>query len=162
VTPINPEDTVGLFSRKKTPLPDSLPAGSWGIVQGSNQGTLLLARVRKGLGAVVGHAAYPFRVGVATRVRATAANGMPTPEENATLQDLEDRLSRALEVDREALLVVALTTNGVKEWVFYTSDPDATKRRMQDFAPTVSTHKLQMVVGEDKGWGVYRQFAGAG
>ena len=153
---------MGLFSRKKTPLPDRLPAGSWGIVQGSNQGTLLLARVRKGLGAIVGHAAYPFRVGIATRVRATAANGMPTPEENATLQDLEDRLSRALEVEREALLVVALTTNGVKEWVLYTSDPDATKRRMQDFAPTVSTHKLQIVVGEDKGWAVYRQFAGAG
>ena len=38
------EGTVGLFSRKKTPLPDSLPAGTWGIVQGSNQGNLLLAR----------------------------------------------------------------------------------------------------------------------
>jgi len=87
---------------------------------------------------------------------------MPTPEENATLQDLEDRLSRALEVEREALLVVALTTNGVKEWVLYTSDPDATQRRLQDFAATVSTHKLQMVVGEDKGWAVYRQLAGAG
>ncbi len=153
---------MGFFSRKKASLPDSLPAGSWGVVQGSNQGNLLLARVRKGLGAIVGHAAYPFRVGVATRVRATAANGMPTPEENATLQELEDRLSRALEVDREALLVVALTTNGVKEWVLYSSDPDATKRRMQDFAPTVGTHKLQMVVGQDKDWAVYRQFAGAG
>src|SRR2546426_7227337 len=105
------------------------------MVQGSTKGPLLWPGVRRALGAVVGHAAYPFRVGIATRVRATAANGMPTPEENATLQDLEDRLSRALEVDREALLVVALTTNGVKEWVLYTSDPDATKRRMQDLAP---------------------------
>ena len=118
--------------------------------------------MRKGLGTIVGHAAYPFRVGVATRVRATAANGMPTPEENATLQEVEDRLSRALEVDRETLLVVVLTTNGVKEWVLYTSDPDATKRRMQAFAPTVSTHRLQMVVAQDTAWVVYRQFAGTG
>ncbi len=153
---------MGLFSRRKPSVADSLPAGSWALVQSSNQGKLLLARVRKGLGSLIGHAAYPFRIGVATPVRATAANGMPTPEENATLQDLEERLAKALETNREALFVVALTTNGVKEWVFYTSDPEATKRRMQAFAPTVTSHKLQMVAAADKDWVVYRQFAGDG
>src|SRR5207247_9623773 len=125
-------------------------------------GTYRMYRVRYGTHSTIGHAANPYRVGVATQVRATAANGMPTPEENATLQEVEDRLSRALEVDRETLLVVVLTTNGVKEWVLYTSDPDATKRRMQAFAPTVSTHRLQMVVEQDKAWSVYRQFTGLG
>ena len=136
---------MGLFSRRKPPLPDSVPPGPWAVVQGSNQGKVLLARVHKGLGTLVGSAAYPFRVGVATRVRATAANGMPTP---------------ALEAEREAILVVALTTNGVKEWVLYTSDPEATKRRMGTFAPTVNTHQLQMVIREDRNWDVYRQLAG--
>jgi len=97
---------------------------------------------------------------VATRVRATAANGMPTPEENTTLQEVEDSLRLALEAEREAILVVALTTSGVKEWVLYTSDPEATKRRMGAFGPTVKTHQLQMVIREDKDWDVYRQFAG--
>jgi hypothetical protein len=151
---------MGLFSKKKPPVPDNIPTGPWAMVQGSNQGKLLLARVHKGLGAIVGHAAYPFRVGVATRVRATAANGMPTPEENATLQEVEDRLQLALEAEREAILVVALTTNGVKEWVLYTSDVEATKRRMESFGPTVKTHQLQMVIREDKHWDVYRQLAG--
>ena len=153
---------MGLFSKKKPSLPETLPLGSWAMVQGSNQGILLLARVRKGLGSVVGHVSYPFRVGVATRVRATAANGMPTAEENAILQEVEGRLSHALEIDREAVFVVALTTNGVKEWVFYTSDPEATKRRMQAFAPSVESHRLQMVVAEDKEWAVYRQLAEGG
>ena len=151
---------MGLFSRNKPALPDSIPAGPWAVVQGSNQGKLLLARVHKGLEALVGHAAYPFRVGVATRIRATAANGMPTPEENTTLQDIEERLRLALEAEREAILVVALTTSGAKEWVLYTSDPDATKRRMGAFAPTIHSHQLQMVIREDKNWDVYRQFAG--
>ena len=151
---------MSLFSRRKPPLPESVPPGPWAMVQGSNQGNLLLARVHKGLGTLVGTAAYPFRVGVATRVRATAANGMPTPEENITLQEVEDRLRLALEAEREAILVVVLTTNGVKEWVLYTSDPEATKRRMGAFGPTVSTHQLQMVIREDKNWDVYRQFAG--
>ena len=151
---------MGLLSRKKPPLPDSFPPGPWAVVQGSNQGKLLLARVHKGLGILVGSAAYPFRVGVATRVRATAANGMPTPEENTTLQEVEDRLRLALEAEREAILVVALTTSGVKEWVLYTSGPEATKRRVGAFGPTVQTHQLQMVIGEDKNWDVYRQLAG--
>ena len=153
---------MGLFSKKQPALPDQIPPGSWAVIQGSNQGNLLLARVRRGLGDNVGHAAYPFRVGVVTRVLAVAANGMPTPEENDALQALEDRLCQTLEVDREALLVVALTSNGVKEWVLYTSDPESTKRRMQAFVPTVSSHKLQMVVQPDSGWAVYRQFAGGG
>ena len=153
---------MGLFSKKTPSLPETIPLGSWAMVQGSNQGSLLLARVRKGLGSVVGHVAYPYRVGVATRVRATAANGMPTTEENATLQEVEGRLAHALEVDRDAVFVVALTTNGVKEWVLYTSDPEATKRRMQAFASSVTSHRLQMVVAEDKQWGVYRQFSGGG
>ena len=150
---------MGLFSRKKPPLPDSVPPGPWAVVQGSNQGKVVLARVHKGLGTLVGSAAYPFRVGVATRVRATAANGIPTPEENTTLQEVEDRLRLALEAEREAILVVALTTGGVKEWVLYTSDPDATKRRMGAFGPTVNTHQLQMVIREDRNWDVYRQLA---
>lgn len=87
---------------------------------------------------------------------------MPTPEENLTLQALEDRLRLALEAEHEAILVVALTTAGVKEWVLYTSDPEATKRRMQAFAPTVTSHKLQMVIEQDTEWNVYRQFAGSG
>ena len=56
---------MGLFSRKKPPLPENVPPGPWAVVQGSNQGKLLLARVHKGLGILVGSAAYPFRVGVA-------------------------------------------------------------------------------------------------
>ncbi len=54
---------MGLFSKKTPSLPETIPLGSWAMVQGSNQGSLLLARVRKGLGSVVGHVAYPYRVG---------------------------------------------------------------------------------------------------
>ena len=47
----------------------------------------------------------------------------------------------------------------MKEWVLYTSDPEATKRRMGAFGPTVNTHQLQMVIREDRNWDVYRQLA---
>src|SRR6266487_5222830 len=120
---------MGFFS-KESGRPDTLPTGPWTMVEGTNEGRILLARVHVGLGKLVGHESYPFRVGIATRVKQVADNEMPAPEENKVLQGLEELLRRALETDREAVLVLAITTGGVKEWVLYTSDPEATKRRM--------------------------------
>jgi hypothetical protein len=149
---------MGLFSRKPT-LPDVIPPGHWSMVQGAQDGQLLLARVHMGIDSLVGHRAYPFRVGIATRMINVVNNGMPTPEENATLQALEKRIQQAIEVDREAVLVIVITCAGVKEWVFYTSKPESTKQRTQAFAPTVQSHKLQMIIERDDRWTVYREFA---
>jgi|ERR1700752_4860157 len=149
---------MGFFSRKKPTVPIGPPSDTWVVVRGAHNGNPLLARVRTQLGPVVGHSAYPFRVGVATRVLQGAADGMPSAEENATLLDIEDRLATALEADRAAVFVVALTTNGVKEWVFYASDPVAVKQRMDAFLPSVRTHQLQMVIAKDEDWVVYHQF----
>jgi len=148
----------GLFSSKKPVLPTKPPGSSWALVEGTHDGSLLLARVRTQLGEIVRHSAYPFRVGVATPLRQLAGNGIPTPEENATLLEVEDRLAEILEADRAAVHVITLTTNGVKEWVFYASDPKTMKQRMGTLAPTVNTHRLQMVVERDADWEVYHQF----
>ena len=51
LAPYTLEAGMGLFSKKTASLPETIPLGSWAMVQGSNQGSLLLARVRKGLGS---------------------------------------------------------------------------------------------------------------
>ena len=70
----------GLFSSKKPVLPTKPPGSSWALVEGTHDGSLLLARVRTQLGEIVRHSAYPFRVGVATPLRQLAGNGIPTPK----------------------------------------------------------------------------------
>src|SRR5574341_449856 len=105
---------MGFFSRKPPALPDQVPSGPWSMFQGTNDGQLLLARVHTGVESIQGHAAYPWRVDIATRVRDVAANGMPSPDENAALQELEERLQSALEGEREAVFVIAITTAGIK------------------------------------------------
>jgi hypothetical protein len=149
---------MGIFS-KKPKLPDSLPSGPWSMIQGVQDGQLLLARVHMDFQTFPQRATYPFRVGVATKVVTLAENGMPTVEENAKLQELEKHIQQIFEADREAMLVVALTCGGVKEWVFYTSNPASTKQRMMAFAPSVTTHKLQMMIEPDEDWTVYGDFA---
>ncbi len=149
---------MGLFS-KKPKLPDSLPTGPWSIVHGAQDGQVLVARVHMGYQKFADRAAYPVRVGVATKVVKLAENGMPTAEENAVLLELEKRIQKVVEADREAILVVALTSGGVKEWVFYTSNPESTKQRMLALAPSVTSHKLQMVLAPDEDWAVYRDFS---
>jgi len=130
-------------------------------VQGSNQGNLLLARVRKGLGTSLAMLPIPSRRSAhesAQRLR-TACRHQKKTRPCRTWRSVSARPS---EGDREALFVVGLTTNGVKEWVLYTSTP-----RLQKVACRTS-HRLsaltscRMVIEQDKAWAVYRQFAGAG
>jgi len=86
---------VGLFSRKKTPVPDSLPAGHWASCRARTKAPCswpgcVRASVHR----------WPCAYPSAGNSHAMSGNGRQRhadTRENATLQDLEDRrLSRAL------------------------------------------------------------------
>ncbi len=152
---------MGLFSRKPPPIPDALPSGPWAILHGKQGDSVMIIRVNTGAQAIAGHPRFDHRAGFATRCATTTANptGLPSVEENAELQEVEERLDEALRGDREALMVLAITGGGVKEWVFYTADPESTKRRALEFVKTVTSHKLQFYIKPDPGWEAYRKLS---
>jgi len=105
------------------------------------------------------HAEYKFRVGVAVPLNAPNDEGLPVNDEMEQLNALEDRLSAALEHQQESLQVLSITTQGMREFVFYTRSPELAQKAIEDLRAETKTHDVQGYVVEDRRWSVYAAFA---
>lgn len=147
------------FKRRHSDKRDLEITENWSVSEGTYDGNLLIVRVNRGVAQAVGHSAFPHRVGVAVPLRLPDSNGFPGPEEAEQLQQVEELLSAELGADRQSLYVASISTGGMREFVFYTSDPAATHNLLDRLAKTVTTHELQHIIEPDPKWTVYGQFA---
>jgi len=65
---------------------------------------------------------YPERLNVFWKMSEPDENGLATEEESHRLAAFEDYLVDSVERDGHSILVVVLTSNGEKEFVFHTAD----------------------------------------
>ncbi len=139
-------------------LADLKVENSWTVCEGEYNGNPLIARVNTGLKTLVGDSRYQYRVGVAVPFNSVEKNGLPSGEESWKVSEIEDLLAAELELDNESLFAVVITTGGVREFVFYTSDPQEVEKKLEALAERIDSHQIQHVSQPDEGWTVYRQF----
>jgi hypothetical protein len=138
-----------------------IPDGPWMVGQGEFDGRVIVVRANTGASTFAGDARYGHRVGVAVPLRSPSADGLPEPEESAELDDVEDKLVDALTDGGTATFVLAITTAGMREFVFYTSNPTSVESRLEQLSREIETHELQHVIEHDPEWDVFKQFAGS-
>jgi len=129
------------------------------VLDGEHNGLPLFVRRNDSARELRGHAAYQHRVGVAIPLRQPDANGLPMPDEIAALNDIEDALASALEAQQDALQVLAVTTNSMREFVFYTRVSTEIEARLKALQKSFPSHELQFYVAEDPEWEGFAQFA---
>ena len=100
---------------------------------------------------------YAHQVGIAVPFRNAGATGLPSPEEDAQLAAVEDILSASFEEQAESLFVAVITTGGMREFVFYTREPQGVKRRFEALRTRITSHAIQLMIQPDKTWRVYAQ-----
>jgi hypothetical protein len=130
----------------------------WSVSEGKHGTNLMIVRVNRGVAAAVGHPAYTHQVGVAVPLRAPDPTGFPGPEKSGDLGEIEDLLAASLCAERLCLHVATISTGGMRELVFYSSDPAATHSLLEQLAKQITTHAIQHIVQPDPKWHVYRQF----
>jgi len=140
-------------------MANDIPDGPWVVAQGDYNGRPLFARINTGARGMAGDPGYGHRVGVAVPLLDPNADGLPGPEESAQLDEVEQKLVPALTSGGTAVFVLAITTSGMREFVFYTSKPAAVEPCLQRVSALVETHELEHVVEEDPAWVVFEQFA---
>ncbi len=146
--------------RKKSSQPLNLPIeGPWSVSHGENEGKAAIVRTNSGYKEFVPLAGYEHQLGIAVPFRAPEPTGLPSPEENMQLGDLEDALCDSLQIDAESLFVATITTSGMKEFVFYTKAPEQVKERFEAVRSTITSHELQFMIQPDKQWETYAQLA---
>jgi Family of unknown function (DUF695) len=132
---------------------------SWSVAQGTNNGRPMFVRINTGLKLLAGKPPYDHRLGVAIPLQAPNQHGLPSKEESQQLNGIEDALRAAVLSSEKTHLAVVITTNGFREFVFYTSVPRDIVITMERFRKEVTSHQIQFHVKPDTTWEVYRDFA---
>jgi len=137
----------------------SYPSEShWTVLGGEFNGLPLVVRRNDSARELRGHVAYRHRVGIAIPLLHPDASGLPTPEESAVLDEIEDALVTALEAQQDALEVLVVTTNSMREFVFYTRVPASIESRLRSIRASFTGHDLQFYVADDREWEGFAEF----
>ena len=129
------------------------------MLKGAHAGKPLFARRNDSASDLAGHPQYRFRIGVALPLKNPNEHGFPGSDEMSELDTIEDTLVPRLESDQRSLQVLAITTGGVRELIFYTRDPAFSQGVLDALRTEVSSHEVQAYIEEDPKWDVYAQFA---
>jgi hypothetical protein len=137
---------------------DQLPVDDlWTIAEGENNGRVMIIRLNTGYRHFGSVSTYGYQVGIAVAIRDAGTDGLPSPAENVLLGELEDVICNSLEEKAESLLVAIITTGGMREFVFYTREPKSVELRFAQISERSTSHKMQLMIQEDKGWQVYKR-----
>jgi hypothetical protein len=132
---------------------------SWSVGQGERDGKAIFTRFNMGLRPVIGHPSFGKQVGVAVPLNHPTADGLPTSSETDELNAIEDELAAKLTSANESLFAGVVTTSGMREFVFYTSDASGAVQKATEVAAGIHHHKLQIVTHEDPQWENFKTLA---
>ncbi len=148
----------GFFKKKEFKDISQYP-DTWTIGQAVREGKPIFIRTRSGLNDAVGHPNYPFQIGVAVPLLTPTKDGLTTNEEAEVLGKIEDNLNQTLSQKSEAVEAMVITTNGMREFMFYASEwkPEYFEKEVKSVEPM--GHELQFMMQHDPKWKTFQQFS---
>jgi hypothetical protein len=146
----------GLFKKKMFTFPSD---SKWSVGQGASEGKPIFIRRNTSATTLAGHADYKFRIGVAILLHEPNSEGLPNKNEMEQINVIEDQLWENLEKDQNSLHVLTITTQSMREFIFYSRLPDVATASIENIRQKTQTHEIQSYVAEDYQWNVYKQFS---
>ncbi len=147
------------FRKKTYPPKDQLTVvETWTVAQGEYGGKPLITRFNSGLTDLAAHPEYRYQIGIAIPLNTPREDGLPTSEEDQALSVIEDALADSLQQDKESLFAGVLSTGGMREFVFYTSNPEAARDRIKVLQEAFKSHTLHAMIRQDAEGTVFKQF----
>ena len=120
-------------------------------------------KVNEALAAVAQHPAYNYEVRLAISFENVRDNGLPSmPEETRAVDAIEHDVRATLEADRQSLLAVVVTRDGVREMTFYTRDPSGVASWFEQQKKNPLTHRLEILIRPDPQWAAFRTYTAGG
>lgn len=94
---------------------------TWTMAKSEEEGNVILLRVRNDKPRGIQTHKYPNLINLYWHYNETTNNGLPPNEVYLRMKDLEDRLD-PIEKRGNGFLVLSITGNQRKEWIWYTQD----------------------------------------
>jgi hypothetical protein len=85
---------------------------------------------------------------------------LPEKEDSDSLNTIEDKLSDLLEKQHHAVFVISITTNNMREFVFYAKEwkPEVLDKEIKELNKSIPSHNLQFMMKQDPKWSTFAQF----
>ncbi len=148
-----------MFSFLKKKSGENPSKSKWAILSGEENVKPMIVRRNNSAKQLASNSEFNYRVGFAIPLSAPNEVGLPSNEEMKSLNLIEDELSKKLEKDGISIQVLAITTDGMREFVYYTRDSKIAEQVIYNVRSKFSSHEIQFYVEEDKEWSVYKKFA---
>ena len=146
-----------VFGQPKTQsVKEAATAAAWTVSEGTYNKKPLYARFNTAFRHAGDIADYPIQVGVAVPLHSPDKRGMPAPAELDELGEVEDLIVE--KVAGQAVMVGAITTNSMREFVLYTDKADWIEGFDHAMQAAVKGHRVQVMAQTDPKWAVYSQF----
>lgn len=143
--------------RKKYPPINKLPDNDWTVGLADHDGDQIMVRINRTYRQICGHPDYSHQVGIAIPFES-----LPEGINENTLGDIlapvEDRITDSLMAKNEALLAIVITDSKMREFVFYTSNPDISQQKLERLQREIESMSLQFTIQHDPKWNIYKQF----
>ena len=131
----------------------------WAILEAEEDGVPLLFRFRTAI-PVGDTTAFPFLISILWTYDGKRNEGMPDDGTLAMMDRVEDALDW-VDDSGEAFLMVAVTGNNRREWIWYTNDRQRYMALVNKALPRQQKFPLDFATSEDPSWQTYRSIRDA-
>jgi len=131
----------------------------WAILEAEEDGVPLLFRFRTAI-PVGDTTAFPFLISILWTYDGKRNEGMPDDGTLAMMDRVEDALDW-VDDSGEAFLMVAVTGNNRREWIWYTDDRARYMALVNKALPRQTKFPLDFATSEDPSWQTYRSIRDA-
>jgi hypothetical protein len=122
----------------------------------------LLIRYNETAKEWMAHPDLSVKLGFAVPLNLVGEGRLPTPEENSDLDAIEDAIYNEVHLAITNVFVMVLTTNKMKEFVFYIPSSEDANQKIAEIhtaiSGKISTHEIQCMAKHDPEWNSYKQF----
>ncbi len=127
----------------------------WMIAEGEDAGFPLIYRIRTTFPPGIDTSKYPTLLAIHWDIQTLTDRRMPSPKEQARMEQLEDLLTEGLGSIGQSYLTAVVTGNGVREWQWYTRDPQEALSRINATLSGKEPFPIKIIADEDTEWSAY-------
>src|ERR1041385_5109454 len=95
---------------------------SWVVAEGTHEGKAVATRFNVSLRPIAGRVEFPDRLGIIAPLRNANDRGFPNRAEIKQLDAIEELIDKRMSGGNESLLDGVVTSNGIREFVIYTTN----------------------------------------
>lgn len=134
-------------------------AHEWGVAQGEFEGAPMIVRYNVSAREWMEHPKLNVKLGFAIPLNQPNPGGLPNPDENLQLQQIEDRILEELAAHATGIQALAITNGEMKEFIFYISEGADIASIHETLQTEITSHDVQCMAVREPAWDTYRDFA---